>query len=80
MDVGADAPGSPWRNEYFSPEGFRSGAGLRAAVPGEKGSMNESAPINHMRKVEPFRRPAPPQPDLGPDPPDGFVHVRAAVA
>ena len=80
MDVGAGAPGSPWLNEYYSPEGLRSGAAPRAAVPGENGSMNEAAPINHVREAEPCRRPAPPQPDLGPDPPDGFVHVRAAVA
>lgn len=80
MDVGAGAPGSPWRNKYFSPERFRSGAGPRAAVPGEKGSMNESAPINHVREAESFRQPAPPQPDLGPDPPGGFVRARAAVA
>ena len=42
--------------------------------------LHESAPINHVREAEPFRRPAPPQPDFGPDPPDGFVHARAAVA
>ena len=34
--------------------------------------------MNPPAASRPAPHPAPPQPDLGPDPPDGFVRARAA--